>query len=421
MDRFQPAALVVVMVLGAHAAFAQEPANDCSPYTLNGLVRECTTSGSPGQQLRAGTFIAGSAATGETVSRALALEVATAPAASSSAGLTYTFDLSTRTFARRAGTFGPAFSDRAVTIGRGKLSGGFSFLRRSYDKLDDLSLDGFDVFRFEAGTLPITSSRLELTARTETLAGFATLGVAEHVEVGVVVPYVRISVQGASRIFDQRDDELQRVFLDASSDGIGDIGIVTKWHFWSSREDPTQSDRQIGLAASAGVRLPTGDTEALVGLGLTRTTLSFIASANAGRLSTHVNAGYEFWSDGIDVPRDFLGQTTITAKDQVLYSAGFEWEAHPQLSAMFDVLGSYLRGAGGVGYQPFTFPPNFANVAGAEALIAVPDGVHRVILVPGAKWNAFRRLLVTTNVLFSLGHRGLRSSIAPVVGAEWGF
>ena len=141
MNRFLAAA-AVVMVLGAHAAFGQEPATDCSPYTLNGLVRECTTSGSPGQQLRAGTFIAGSAATGETVSRALALEVATAPAASSSAGLTYTFDLSTRTFARRAGTFGPAFSDRAVTIGRGKLSGGFSFLRRSYDKLDDLSLDG---------------------------------------------------------------------------------------------------------------------------------------------------------------------------------------------------------------------------------------------------------------------------------------
>jgi hypothetical protein len=422
MDRFQPAFLAVVMVIAlAHGLLAQEAAPDCSPYTLNGLVRECTSAGSPGQQLRAGTFIAGSAATGETVAQALALEVATAPAASSSAGLTYTFDLSTRTFARRAGTFGPAFSERAVTIGRGKLSGGVSFLHRSYDKLEALDLERFDVFRFREGTLPITSSRLELIAKTETLAGFATYGLAEHVEIGVVVPYVRISVKGTARIFDQRDEELQRVFLNAASDGVGDIGIVSKWHFWSSKPDSDQSNRQVALAAAAGVRLPTGDSEGLLGLGLTRTTLSFIGSANAGRLSAHVNAGYEFWSDGIEVPKDFLGQTSIRAKDQVLYSAGFEWEAHPQLSAMFDVLGSYLRGAGGVGYQPFTFPPNFANVAGAEALIAVPNGVHRVILVPGAKWNAFRSLLLTMNALVTVTSGGLRSNLTPVVGAEWGF
>src|SRR5262245_24039559 len=97
---------------------AQETTVDCGPYTLNGMVRECTTAGTPKQQLRTGTFIAGSAATGETIARAMALEIATAPAASSSAGFTYTFDLATRSFARRAGTFGPAFSDRAITIGR---------------------------------------------------------------------------------------------------------------------------------------------------------------------------------------------------------------------------------------------------------------------------------------------------------------
>ena len=368
-----------------------------------------------GQQLRAGTFIAGSAATGETVSRALALEVATAPAASSSAGLTYTFDLWTRTFARRAGTFGPAFSDRAVTIGRGKLSGGFSFLRRSYDKLDDLSLDGFDVFRFQAGTLPITSSRLELTARTETFAGFATLGVAEHVEVGVVVPYVRISVNGASRIFDQRDDELQRVFLDASSDGVGDIGIVTKWHFWSSREEiRTQSDREIGLAASAGVRLQTGDSEALVGLGLTRTTLSFIASANAGRLSTHVNAGYEFWSDGIDVPRDFLGQSTITAKDQGAVFGGLRVGGTPP--AVGDVRRCSAATCGGPAASainrsrlhrtsPMSPEPRRSSLypmaCTASSWYLAPSGTSSE-----GSWS--RRTW-----LFSLGLRGLRSGIEP--------
>lgn len=421
MQRFQGAmALVVFTVLfSAHAAHAQDTPADCGPYTLNGLVRECTTAGTPEQQLRIGTFIAGSAATGETIARAMALEVATAPAASSSAGLTYTFDLSTRTFARRAGTFGPAFSDRAVTIGRRKLSGGFSYLHRSYDRLDDLPLDGFDAFRFQGGTLPVASSRLELIARTDTFAGFATYGVTEHLEIGVMVPYVRNSLRGVSRIFDQRGGELQRVFVNAPADGVGDIGVSTKWHFWSLRPEADESDRQMELAAAGSIRLPTGNEDALIGLGLTRTTVSFVGSATIGRVSTHANAGYEIWSKGIDVPKDFQGDATITAKDQFLYSVGFEWEVHPQLSTMFDVLGGYLRGAGGVGYQPFTFPENFASVTGADALIAVPNGIHRVILTPGAKWNALRNLLVTMNVLVSVTNRGLHSRVTPVIGMEW--
>ncbi len=421
MQRFHGAAAVVVVIvlISIHEAHAQETQSDCGPYTLNGFVRECTTAGTPERQLRTGTFIAGSEATGETIARALALEVATAPAASSTAGLTYTFDLSTRTFARRAGTFGPAFSDRAVTIGKAKLSGGFSYLRRSYDRLDDLPLDGFEVFRFQEGTLPVTSARLELNARTETLAGFATYGVLDNLEISVVVPYVRISLTGASRIFDQRDDELQRVFVNAAADGIGDIAIATKWQFWSSRPKADEGDRQIGLAAAGNVRLPTGKKDSLAGLGLTRTTVSFVGSATIGRMSTHVNAGYEIWSDGIDVPKDFLGQSTITAKDQVPYSVGLEWEVHPQLSAMFDVLGRYMRGGGGVGYQPFKFPQNFADVTGAEALIAVPNGIHRVVLAPGAKWNAFRNVLVTMNVLVSVTNKGLHSRVTPVIGAEW--
>src|SRR4051812_6723238 len=93
---------------------AQTSIADCQPYTLNGAVRECVATGSAFSQLRTGTFIAGSEAAGATLGQAIALEVATAPVGSSSGGFTFTFEPATRTFSRRAGTFGPAFSERAL-------------------------------------------------------------------------------------------------------------------------------------------------------------------------------------------------------------------------------------------------------------------------------------------------------------------
>ena len=66
-------------------------------------------------------------------------------------------------------------------------------------------------------------------------------------------------------------------------------------------------------------------------------------------------------------------------------------------------------------------PQNFANVSGAEALVAIPSGMHTVLVAPGAKWNLFRSALLTVNVLVSLNDNGLRTRLTPVVGIDWGF
>ena len=402
-------------------ATAQGAGGDCQPYTLNGAVLECAATGLPLAQLRTATFIAGSEAAGETLARAMALEVATAPFGSSSGGFTFTFDPLTRTFSRRAGTFGPAFSERALTIGRGKLSGGFNFLYRSYDRMDDLALDGFDVLKFEGGTLPVTTSRFALETQTTTVAGFADYGVLDNLDIGILVPYVRVSVTGNSRIYGQANDELQRVLVDASVAGLGDVALLGKYRFWTQTTDTASRDVLGGFAAGVTVRIPTGNTDNLVGLGVTRALFTLIGSTTVGRVSPHVNLGYEVWSSGVEIPRDFQGTSTITAKDQAAYSVGLEYELTPQLSVMVDVLGRYLRGAGRIDYQPFTFPGNFADVSGVQALVAVPAGANSVLLAPGAKWNIFKSALLTANVLVSMTDTGLRTQFTPVVGIDWAF
>ena len=421
-DRRGPVSLLVGLVLllstTAGVAHAQSAGLVCE---LNQTVRECAASGSPRSQLRLGTLVPGSEASVEALAQAMALEVGTAPSGSSSGGFTFTFDPSIGTFSRRAVTFGPAFSERALTIGKGKLTGGFNVLYRSYDKMDDLDINRFDVFRFQSGTVTVSSYGFDLQARTTTLAAFADYGVLNNLDVGVLVPYVRTSITGASRLYGASQEELQRVLIDASTSGLGDIAIFAKYRFWSvKRESAASGEVQGGLAADLTVRVPSGNADDLVGLGVTRTLVALIGSTTAGRLSPHVNVGYEIWSAGIDIPRDFQG-SSVTAKDQLQYSGGFEYDMAPKLSLMVDVVGRYQRGAGGVGYQQFAFPANIAHVDSAVALVAVPSGVNTMLLAPGAKWNIFRSALLTMNVLVPLTRTGLRARATPVVGIEWGF
>ena len=414
-----PTRLALILLLAPASAGAQDSAN-CQPFAFNGPVSECKASGSALQQLRTATFIAGSEAVGETIARTVGLEVATAPAGSSSGGFTYQFNPVTRIKSRRSGTFGPAFAERALTIGKGELSAGFNYLHRSYSELDGLPLDGFDVMRFQGGTLPVTSSRLELDITSDTVAGFASYGVLDNLDVAVLVPYVHLSITGTSSIYGVSNDELQRVAIDASASGIGDIAVFGKYRFWTQQPVSAASERiRGGLAATIGVRLPSGSEEDLLGLGVTRTALAFVGSTTLGRWSPHVNLGYDFWSSGVPIPTDFQGLTTISAKDQWQYSAGVEYEATSRLSVVFDVLGRYQRGAGSVGYQEFTFPPNFAGVTGAEALVAVPNGVNTVLIAPGVKWNLFPNALLTLNALIATTDNGLRARFTPVIGMEW--
>ena len=83
----------------------------------------------------------GSAAAGEAIGLATALEVATTPFGTSSAGFVFKLDPATGLRVRTATTFGPSFAERALTSGEGKVSASVSLISASYQKLGDLSLE----------------------------------------------------------------------------------------------------------------------------------------------------------------------------------------------------------------------------------------------------------------------------------------
>src|SRR5262249_17394332 len=75
------------------------------------------------------------------VNIALTSQLTAVPLPSPASGFTYKFDPATGTFVRSTRSFGPILTDRAETIGRGRLAFGFSLQFFSFDHLDGVPLD----------------------------------------------------------------------------------------------------------------------------------------------------------------------------------------------------------------------------------------------------------------------------------------
>jgi hypothetical protein len=286
------------------------------------------------------------------------------------------------------------FAERALTIGRRKISAGFNYQRTSYDTFEGLKLrDGsikfylphsdcchFDNPATLSGftTTPLNGTdrlnppfkgdvieaALSLQATTHTTAAFANYGLTERWDVGLAVPIVRVVLDASveARIlrlvtctaaFDPalpRDacapdvhtfeygnpDATQSVRHSGSATGLGDIVLRTKYHFLQAGAG--------GLAAAVDVRLPTGDESELLGTGGTQAKFLLIASSERGRFGQHANVGYTV-AHG-DVAGTIEGSAAASLPDELNYTAGVEFIASPRVTVTGDVVGRTLRGAG---------------------------------------------------------------------------
>ena len=231
------------------------------------------------------------------------------------------------------------------------------------------------------------------------MPAFAQVGVTDNFDLGVIVPWVRVDLSADGPLPRASGTTEGRVGVPrARAWGIGDMGIFGKFLLWRQADG--------GVAAAFDVRLPTGDEDELRGLGITRTTAALVWS-KGGRVSPHANFGFEFWSK--EVPISASGDVSI--RHQVKYAAGLEIDAHPQLTVLVDFVGRQLLGGGKLAYQTFAAPGGTGTV---DALVGQAEGINSFWIVPGAKWNVWRRFLLTANVLTTLANDGLRAKVTPV-------
>jgi hypothetical protein len=323
----------------------------------------------------------------------------------------FTLNLETGEPERITESLGPLLAESATTLGQNKLNLGFTFTRSKFDRLNGQDLNNITlIFQhpdtngdgvlapfvpfpmgptldFELDEIHVA---LNLGIKQEVYAIFATYGVTEQWDVGMILPivYIRVSANATAGIFDPTPLTASPHFFDPvngdenhssitrSKTGIGDVVLRTKYNIL--RDD---DDGRPDMALGGQIVLPTGDADNLLGTGETRLQAVLILSKAFEKITPHANLGYEW------VPNDHK-------INNLRYIFGFDVVALPELTVALDILGRWEH-------------------SGDDT------GDHVVDIAVGVKWSIANTLLLNCNFQFPLNQdEGLRADVIWTVGVE---
>ena len=407
----RPAVVLAVVALTATAAAAQT------------TTAPAASAGEALRNVMFGSEFSGTGALSDDSARVLygliLGETSTFPIGSSAGGFTWVFDSTLRVPVRRSQSFGPMFAERPFTTGKGKLNAGVTFQHTSFSSVGDQPLSDIeDSASYNFGeTVYRWTSSIDI-AIDRTIVS-ATYGVHDRVDLGVLVPVGRARVSGFSAYFQEYpgDPQDQREFSDGSSFGIGDVVVRGKVAL------PDAS--QLSTAVAFDLRLPTGDTEKLMGTGATQMRAMFIAGMTKGSVNPHVNLGYIFGGDGMQFGPDdrwegSSGDPALIERspsEEFNYTFGADIAVTPKFTVAGDVIGRVVRNA-----ALMTRSDSGAQDPDRVIFLRVDPGtVHKLLGAVGAKLNLGGTWLLTGTVLFPLNSNGIKPSVTPVIGFERAF
>lgn len=337
-------------------------------------------------------------ATRDTIARALLVNLASVPIATSSSGFVYRLDSALGTVRRVSDSFGTFFVERAMTSGAGRASLGVSGTTAGYDRLDGLHLrDGSLVTtanKFTDEPSSFDTDALTLRLRTSTLTVFGAYGVTDRLEIGGALPFVQLQLEG-NRVNVYRGQSFVQASGRADASGLADAALRAKYRVASF---PTG-----GFAVAGEVRLPTGDENQLLGAGRSAVRLMAIGSVENARAGFHGNAGIV--RGGVSDELTASGALTVAATPRVTVSGEL------LLRQLSDLRGIVAASA------PH---PSFSGVSTRRLL---PGGSTSTLssAVSGVKWNARATMVVTAQVQWRLGKSGLTAPPTPTVAVDYLF
>lgn len=382
-------ACVAVMCSAPPAAHAQQSMRDVLSFLL---TNQAVRTGDIEKDAQA------TAATRDTISNALLIELAALPISTSAGGFTYLFNSELGTRERASSSFGTFFVERALTSGRNQMSLGATFRYSEFDSLDgnDLRSGTFvtTATQFRDEPRPFDVETVTLRLKTRTVTGFANYGVSDRVDIGVALPIVSMELSG-ERINTYRGQTIPQAAATATTTGVADMAITARAHLFGGRAS--------GVTAGAEVRLPTGRDEDLLGTGKTALRVLGIGSVEGSRAALHVNGGYS-WG-GISREANYSAAVTVTASERFTLVGEF--------------LGRWVEGLGRIGQVTAPHPSS----VGVDTIRLLPTttGVTTGMAVAGFKWNVADRWLLNANVLLPLTDRGLRARMVPAIALDYSF
>jgi hypothetical protein len=224
-------------------------------------------------------------------------------------------------------------------------------------------------------------------------------------------------------VFDRQHDALPNLYLfsnglktqdtstSGSASGIGDIVVRGKYLFTSTETS--------GIGLGLDLRLPSGDTDNMLGAGATQTQFYLIASGVRRKFGDHVNIAYT-------VPSD-----TAAVNNQFNYVGGAEYAVTPKLTVVGDLVGrTFIRSTNNPNkLTDTTFQHSFqdrSNTAPEQTVtlqtVALEsDTINSVLGTAGFKYSAVGNLLVNAHIVVTVNDSGLHLGVTGVFGFDYSF
>lgn len=374
----------------------------------------------------------------QAMSNELAGALSTLPLTSSAGGFAYTFDPELGVFNRRSKSFGPVYSERPLTVGKGRFNFGANYSVITFDRLDDLpfndgsvklvfrhqdtNADGSNLNPFVEGDLITADLYMDIRSRVTTFV--TTFGVSDRLDLGLAIPEVQVDIDlsadaralrlaTADTLSDTHrfpnGTDRQTISRSGSAGGLGDIAFRAKYR---------AVERGTALLAFSGeLRLPTGEEENLLGSGAFQASAGLIGALNRDGLSPHLTLAYGV--AGNDLP------------SELTYSAGFDWSVDPRLTVAADILGRYRMDVSRFEVTEQTYQANRNGAPGGPVRLVTAEipglvsrggqNLNQLDASIGFKFNLVGSLLMTANGRFKIDQAGLSDGFTPLVGFDYSF
>ncbi len=365
---------------------------------------------------------------------AVASQVAQLPLASPASGFIYTFDRSLGVYNRSSQSLGPVITERAETIGRGRL-----FFAATYQFFHFTSADGIDLSNIPAilhhevtpsafaADYITTNNSIDL--KIHQVTAFATVGVTNRFDLSLAAPIVnarlgvisdariqRVAspdpVRGQAHFFDPNDPNgsTRKVFSGASTaSGLGDLTFRGKW--------TAIAGETAALALAFDLRTPTGDEMNFLGSGAWGFRPFLVVSGYRGRFAPHANIGYQWNGDSVLAGNDIAGGAKGHLPNSFSYALGADIGASRRVTFAADFLGERVFKGQRLFRASQTDP---LNRVFAETRLRT-ESYNLLSGSTGAKVNIARQVLLTANVIFRLNDAGLKANVVPLVGLSYSF
>ncbi len=333
-------------------------------------------------------------------------------------GFTYHYDTELGIYERSSTSLGPAFLQRADTVGKGRFDAGVTYLYANFTELDGDDLDDLErgaLFDF-VGALDGTEidfTDFDLTTNAVYFSG--TYGVTDRIDASVLLPLFSTAAK-TDQIRDSLTFGTQRLDTDDDATGIGDLQLRGKWHFY----DATRLKAATGLA----LRVPTGDEGDFQGIGDVTLTPALVLSRPLGRFDVHGSLGMEVNVNDLEQSRgiyatgvaaavtgwltanvDIIGSSQVADEDIDSFVAG------RSVGAVEAAAGDVFRGEN----------VSFSAANGGTMVTTTLSRLDVVDLAVGLKVNPIAQAVLYVAAIIPITDDGVRADVVPAIGIEVGF